>query len=41
MSDPLWRPEKTHAAQTTLAAFSVWLASRTANTFGGYDELHR
>src|SRR5262245_64411149 len=27
MTDPLWRPEKTRAGQTTLAAFSVWMAS--------------
>jgi acetoacetyl-CoA synthetase len=41
MSDPLWRPEKARAAQTTLAAFSVWMASRAAKPFGGYEELHR
>src|SRR3979411_2414911 len=41
MSDPLWRPEKTRAAQTTLGAFSVWMASRTAKPFADFDELHR
>ena len=41
MSDPLWRPEKTRAAQTTLGAFSVWMASRAAKPFADYDELHR
>src|SRR5262252_254009 len=41
MTDPLWRPEKTRAAQTTLAAFSVWMASRASKSFANYEELHR
>jgi acetoacetyl-CoA synthetase len=41
MTDPLWRPEKTRAAQTTLAAFSVWMASRASKSFADYEELHR
>ena len=41
MSDPLWRPEKARAAQTTLGAFSVWMASRAGKPFAEYDELHR
>jgi acetoacetyl-CoA synthetase len=41
MTEPLWRPEKTRAAQTTLGAFSVWMASRAAKPFADYDELHR
>jgi acetoacetyl-CoA synthetase len=41
MRDPLWRPEKTRAAQTTLGAFSVWMASRAGKPFADYDELHR
>ncbi len=41
MSQPLWRPEKTRAAQTTLAAFSGWMASRTGKPFSDYDDLHR
>ena len=41
MSDPLWRPEKARAAQTTLGAFSVWMASRAAKPFADYEELHR
>src|SRR5262249_26302045 len=41
MSDPLWRPEKTRAQQTTLSAVSVWWASRTAKSFADYEELHR
>src|SRR5262245_61935556 len=41
MTDPLWRPEKTRAAQTTLGAFSLWMASRAAKSFTGYEELHR
>jgi acetoacetyl-CoA synthetase len=40
MTDPLWRPEKTRAAQTTLAAFSVWMASRASKSFTDYEELH-
>jgi acetoacetyl-CoA synthetase len=41
MTNPLWRPEKTRAAQTTLAAFSSWMASRTGKSFDSYDDLHR
>jgi len=41
MTDPLWRPEKTRAAHTTLAAFSVWMASRASKSFADYEELHR
>ena len=41
MSDPLWRPEKARAAQTTLSKFSGWMASRTAKSFADYAELHR
>jgi acetoacetyl-CoA synthetase len=41
MSDPLWRPEKSRAAQTTLAAFSVWMASRAGKPFADYEDLHR
>src|SRR6476469_2504509 len=41
MSDPLWRPEKARAAQTTLGTFSVWMASRAAKPFADYEELHR
>jgi acetoacetyl-CoA synthetase len=40
MSQPLWRPEKTRAAQTTLATFSAWLSSRTGKPFNDYDDLH-
>jgi hypothetical protein len=41
MSEPLWTPEKTRAAQTTLGAFSSWLSSRAGKSFAGYDDLHR
>ena len=41
MRVPLWRPEKTRAAQTILGAFSVWMASRAGKPFADYDELHR
>ena len=41
MTEPLWTPEKTRAAQTTLGAFSVWMASRADKPFAEYDELHR
>jgi len=41
MTNPLWRPEKSRAAQTTLAAFSTWMASRTGKSFDNYDDLHR
>jgi len=41
MSDPLWRPEKARAAQTTLSAFLAWMASRTAKPFADFAELHR
>jgi len=40
MQDPLWRLEKTRAAQTTLDTISVWMASRAAKSFADYDELH-
>jgi acetoacetyl-CoA synthetase len=40
MSQPLWRPEKTRAAQTTLATFSAWLSSRAGKPFNDYDDLH-
>jgi acetoacetyl-CoA synthetase len=41
MSTPLWTPEKTRAAQTTLGAFSGWMSSRAGKSFAGYDDLHR
>ncbi len=41
MTDALWRPEKTRSAQTTLSAFSAWMASRTGKSFDSYDALHR
>jgi acetoacetyl-CoA synthetase len=41
MTSPLWRPEKTRAAQTTLGVFSTWMASRVGKSFDGYDDLHR
>src|SRR4029453_13865453 len=41
MSQPLWTPEKTRAAQTALGVFSGWLSSRTGKSFAGYDDLHR
>jgi acetoacetyl-CoA synthetase len=41
MSEPLWTPEKTRAAQTTLGVFSGWLASRTGKSFTDYEDLHR
>jgi hypothetical protein len=41
MSEPLWTPEKTRAAQTTLGAFSSWLSSRAGKSFASYDDLHR
>ena len=41
MSEPLWTPEKTRAAQTTLGVFSGWLASRTGKSFADYEDLHR
>src|SRR6186997_3610683 len=41
MTNPLWRPEKTRAAQTTLGVFSTWMASRAGKSFENYDELHR
>ena len=41
MSNPLWRPEKTRADQTTLGVFSAWMASRAGKSFADYDELHR
>ena len=28
MSEPLWKPEKARADQTTLASFSTWMSSR-------------
>ena len=40
MSTPLWTPEKTVAAQTTLAEFSRFLSSRTGKTIGDYSALH-
>src|SRR5262245_39460890 len=41
MSEPLWTPQKSRAAQTTLGAFSSWMASRTGKSFADYDDLHR
>ncbi len=41
MSQPLWTPEKTRAAQTTLATFSGWMSSRTGKPFNDYGDLHR
>ncbi|KAB2913439.1 MAG: acetoacetate--CoA ligase [Hyphomicrobiaceae bacterium] len=41
MTDALWRPEKTRSAQTTLSAFSAWMASQTGKSFDSYDALHR
>jgi hypothetical protein len=41
MSEPLWTPEKTRAAQTTLGVFSGWLASRASKSFADYEDLHR
>ena len=41
MREPLWTPEKTRAAQTTLAAFSAWMSSRAGKSFADYDDLHR
>ena len=41
MTNPLWRPEKTSADQTTLGVFSTWMASRAGKSFADYDELHR
>jgi acetoacetyl-CoA synthetase len=41
MRDLLWTPAESRAAQTTLAAFSVWMASRASKSFAGYDDLHR
>jgi acetoacetyl-CoA synthetase len=41
MTNPLWRPEKSRAAQTTLATFSTWMASRAGKSFDEYDDLHR
>jgi acetoacetyl-CoA synthetase len=41
MIQPLWRPEKTRSAQTTLAAFSGWMSSRAGKPFNDYDDLHR
>jgi acetoacetyl-CoA synthetase len=41
MSEPLWKPEKARAEQTTLAAFCAWMSSRTGKPLSGYDGLHR
>ncbi len=41
MSEPLWKPEKARADQTTLASFSTWMSSRTGKPLSRYDELHR
>jgi acetoacetyl-CoA synthetase len=41
MSEPLWKPEKARADQTTLASFSTWMSSRTGKSLRDYDELHR
>jgi acetoacetyl-CoA synthetase len=41
MTAPLWTPEKKRAAQTILAAFSIWLASRAGKPLAEYEELHR
>jgi acetoacetyl-CoA synthetase len=40
MTNPLWTPEKTRAAQTTLRAFSGWIASRAGKSFEDYEDLH-
>jgi len=41
MKDLLWTPEKSRTAQTTLGAFSVWMASRASKSFADYADLHR
>jgi len=41
MKDLLWTPGESRSAQTTLGAFSVWMASRASKSFAGYDDLHR
>jgi uncharacterized protein (DUF2252 family) len=41
MSEPLWKPEKARADQTTLASFSTWMSSRTGKPLSSYEELHR
>ena len=41
MSQPLWKPEKARADQTTLASFSTWMSSRTGKPLSSYEELHR
>ncbi len=41
MPEPLWTPEKTRADQSTMAAFSRWMSSRTGKSFSDYGALHR
>jgi acetoacetyl-CoA synthetase len=41
MGGPLWTPEKARADQTTLAAFSRFVSSRSGKSLADYDELHR
>jgi hypothetical protein len=41
MTHPLWTPDKDRVRQTTLAAFSFWMSSRTGKALHAYDDLHR
>ena len=41
MSEPLWTPEKTRAAQTTLAPSQAGCHRERASRLPSYDELHR
>jgi acetoacetyl-CoA synthetase len=41
MPHPLWTPDPSRAAGTTLTAFSSWLSTRVGQPLGGFDALHR
>src|SRR5262245_56724001 len=41
MSNPLWTPGKSRSDQSTLTAFSTWLASRTGKSLRSFEDLHR
>lgn len=41
MTDPLWTPDESRAAQTSLGAFSSWLSARTGKSLSDYDKLHQ
>jgi acetoacetyl-CoA synthetase len=41
MPHPLWTPDPSRSARTTLTAFSSWLSARTGRPLGDFDALHR